>query len=91
MHFAFFFYVIVIVSALLRHTEQFDAALETLTIVEGSVLDTGTIVVDGIDAVVEEFGDLRRVFDAQADESKDADFCCQAVFFLGVDLHLGLE
>jgi hypothetical protein len=43
-------------------SEGFDTALETLTIVEGSVLDTGTIVVDGVDAIMEEFGDLRRVF-----------------------------
>ena len=39
--------------------EGFDTALETLTIVEGSVLDAGTIVVDGVDAVVQELSNLR--------------------------------
>ena len=91
MHFAFFFYVIVIVSTLLRHAEQLDATLEALAIVEGTILDAGAVVIDGVDAVVEELGNLRRVLDAQADERKDADFGHQSVVFLGVDLHLGLE
>jgi len=38
--------------------EGFDAAFEALAIVEGAVLDASAIVVDGVDGVMQELGNL---------------------------------
>ena len=38
--------------------EGFDAAFEALAIVEGAVFDASAIVVDGVDGVMQELGNL---------------------------------
>ncbi len=55
------------------HADGFDGGLEGVAVADGSVLDFCAVVIDGVDRVMEEFGDAAAVLDAQADEGEDAD------------------
>ena len=76
---------------LLDLAEFFDVLLELLAAGDGAILDACAVIVDGVDAVMQEFGNLRRVLNAQSDECEDADFGGEPVLFFGAYLRLGLE
>ena len=44
---------------LLGHTDFLDFPFELVAVVEGSVLDAGTVVVDGVDGIVKELCNFR--------------------------------
>ena len=54
------------------HADGFDLGLEGVAVAEGAVFYFGAVVIDGVDGVVEEFGDAAAVLDAEADEGEDA-------------------
>ena len=56
-----------------RHSDFLDMLLEVLTVADGSVLHTGPVVVDGVDGIVEELGNLAAVLNTETDEGEDAD------------------
>lgn len=60
------------VFSLLDLAEFFDVLLKLLTTCDGTVLDACTIIVDRIDAIVQELGNLRRVLNAQTYEGENA-------------------
>ena len=69
----------------------FHGLLKVLAVAGGTVLDAGTVVVDGVHRFVQKFGYLRRVFDTQADKGEDADVGGEPVLFFGMNLQFGLE
>lgn len=68
-----------------------DVFLEVFPVVECSVFDSCPIVVDGVDRIVQEVGDLRRVVDSQPDECEDSDAGVESSVFVDLDLLLGSE
>lgn len=78
------------VLSLLDLAEFFDVLLELLAAGEGAVFDACTVVVDRVDAVVKEFGNLRRVLNAQADEGENAYLGGESVLLFGAHLRFGL-
>ena len=69
----------------------FHSLLEVLAVAGGTILDAGTVVVDGVHRFVQKFGYLRRVFDTQADKGEDTDVGGEPVLLFGMNLQLGLE
>ena len=65
--------------------------LKLILVAQCSFLDTGPVVVDGVDAVVQKLCDLRTVVDAQPDERKDTEGGAELSVLFNDELCIGTE
>lgn len=68
-----------------------DAVFKAFAVADGAVFDSGSVVVDGVGTVAEQFGNLRAGVNAESDERENAQFGVQGVLLLGVDAFIGFE
>jgi len=73
----------------LLHADGFNLIFEVVTIADSAILGAGSVVVDGVDRVVQKLGNLAAVVDSKSDEGKDADGGVELIV-LG-ELNLGLR
>ena len=73
------------------HADQLDLWFKVIAVAQGAVLDFCTVIIDGVDRVVQELGDAAAVLDAQADEGKDAQVSAQHPLVGQGDAAFGLQ
>lgn len=65
--------------------------LEVLARNAGLVLHLGTVIIDGVYGITEEFCNLRTVVDAQTNQGENAEFRIQQLAFTEHDAFFGLQ